>query len=71
MRTAAFAAGIGLAWLAACGGRPPNTVPPSAAPTFHKDVQPIVQRSCGNCHVQGGIAPFALQTYQDVTIRVK
>jgi hypothetical protein len=61
----AFTAGIGLVWLAACGGHFPTGEPPSATPTFHKDVQPIVQRSCGNCHVQGGIAPFALQTFQD------
>jgi hypothetical protein len=47
----------------ACGQPPPPA--PSATPTFHKDVQPIVERSCGGCHVAGGIAPFPLQSYSD------
>lgn len=33
--------------------------------TFHKDVEPILQRVCQRCHVSGGIAPFALLTYED------
>jgi hypothetical protein len=33
--------------------------------TFHKDVEPILQKVCQNCHVQGGIAPFPLLTYAD------
>jgi len=33
--------------------------------TFHKDVEPIVQKTCQPCHVSGGIAPFALATYAD------
>ncbi len=32
-------------------------------PTFHKDVEPILQKHCQTCHRQGGIAPFALVTY--------
>ena len=28
-----------------------------AAPTFAKDVAPILQRSCQNCHRPGSIAP--------------
>lgn len=39
--------------------------PTPAAATWHKDVGPLVQRKCGGCHVEGGIAPFALQTYAD------
>jgi Copper type II ascorbate-dependent monooxygenase, C-terminal domain len=34
-----------------------------AAPTWHSDVEPIVQARCQSCHVEGGIAPFALTTY--------
>lgn len=37
----------------------------SAAITFHKDVEPILQKNCQGCHVTGGIAPFALMTYAD------
>lgn len=34
------------------------------APTYYKDVLPITQVSCNNCHSAGGIAPFALDTYE-------
>ena len=33
--------------------------------TFHKDIEPILQRSCQSCHVSGGIAPFPLLSYAD------
>ena len=33
--------------------------------TFSKDVAPILQRSCQNCHRPGSIAPMSLLTYQD------
>ncbi|MFZ5438778.1 MAG: hypothetical protein ACOZQL_02155 [Myxococcota bacterium] len=32
-------------------------------PTYHQDVKPILDARCANCHVAGGIAPFALETY--------
>src|SRR5271168_2854097 len=35
-------------------------------PTFSKDVAPIFQRACQNCHRPGSIAPMALLTYKDV-----
>ncbi len=34
--------------------------------TYYKDVLPITQRSCNGCHVTGGIAPFALDSYAAV-----
>ena len=34
--------------------------------TFTKDVAPILQRSCQNCHRPGAIAPMSLLTYDDV-----
>lgn len=37
------------------------------APTYHRDVKPIVDASCGRCHAEGGIAPFALTTYAEVS----
>ncbi|HEY7290976.1 MAG TPA: hypothetical protein VH583_14155 [Vicinamibacterales bacterium] len=40
--------------------------PPRPAVTFTKDVAPILQRACQNCHRTGAIAPMALITYQDV-----
>src|SRR5436305_2184772 len=33
--------------------------------TFTKDIAPIVQRSCENCHRPDGVAPMSLATYED------
>lgn len=35
--------------------------------TWYRDVQPIVAEKCGNCHVDGDIAPFALTTYEQTS----
>ena len=34
--------------------------------TFHRDIEPILQRSCQNCHRVGGVAPMPLVTYDQV-----
>ena len=34
--------------------------------TFSKDIAPILQRSCQNCHRPDGVAPMSLVTYDDV-----
>lgn len=34
--------------------------------TFHRDIEPILQRSCQNCHREGGVAPMPLITYEQV-----
>jgi hypothetical protein len=34
-------------------------------PTFYRDVLPILQGHCENCHRLGGIAPMALGTYDE------
>ncbi len=63
---------IGTAWLLAAlvalvmpfGLRAaPAGVP--AEVTFTRDIAPIVQRSCENCHRSGGVAPMSLSTYED------
>ncbi len=33
-------------------------------PSWHEDVAPLVYRSCVGCHYDGGIGPFALDTYE-------
>ncbi len=33
--------------------------------TFNKDIAPILQQSCQNCHRPGSIAPMSLLTYKD------
>ena len=38
----------------------------AGAPTFAKDVLPILQRSCQKCHRPNSSAPMSLLTYQDV-----
>ena len=37
--------------------------PRPAAPTFSKDVAPIVYRNCTTCHHPGGLGPFSLIDY--------
>src|SRR5690242_9350438 len=34
--------------------------------TFTKDIAPILQRSCQNCHRPDGVAPMSLVTYEQV-----
>src|SRR6187200_418670 len=33
--------------------------------TFTRDIAPILQRSCQNCHRPDGVAPMSLVTYQE------
>ena len=35
-------------------------------PTFTRDIVPILQRSCQDCHRPGSLAPMSLLTYEDV-----
>ena len=48
---------VAVLWLAAW--------PLCAAPSFYKDVLPILQNHCQACHRVGQIAPMPLVTYQD------
>src|ERR1700691_5081742 len=34
--------------------------------TFSKDIAPILQRSCQNCHQPDGVAPMSLISYKEV-----
>ena len=38
-----------------------------AAVTYWRDVKPLLDAHCGTCHVDGGVTPFAIQTYEDTT----
>lgn len=40
-----------------------------SAPTYERDVAPIVAARCVSCHHDGGSAPFALSTYDQVRRR--
>src|SRR5947209_4942561 len=38
----------------------------SSQPTFYKDVLPVMQKRCQNCHRPGEVAPMSFLTYKDV-----
>ncbi|MCH2132849.1 MAG: cytochrome c [Phycisphaerales bacterium] len=48
-----------------------HTAPPGTAPgpSWHGDAQDIINRKCLTCHRDGGVGPFPLETYKDVTKR--
>ena len=42
-----------------------------AAPTFSKDIAPILFQNCASCHRPGQVAPFSLLNYTDAAKRAK
>lgn len=36
----------------------------SSGVTYYRDVKPILDAKCGNCHYDGGIAPFSVTSYE-------
>lgn len=44
-----------------------HAAPP--APTFNKDIAPLIYQNCTACHRPGEVAPFTLLTYNDVAKR--
>jgi mono/diheme cytochrome c family protein len=57
-RLLSFAAAIAATTaLAASTGKP--------SPTFHKDVLPVLQRNCQECHRPGEAGPMAFRTYKE------
>jgi len=59
---------IGLAAVGVLGAAPTIAAAgqADASATFTKDVAPILQRSCQNCHRPGAMAPMSLITYEEV-----
>jgi hypothetical protein len=51
--------------LAACSE--PSAGEEAGAPAYHRDIAPMVERYCGGCHAAGGIAPFSLGSYAELT----
>ncbi|HEX5228415.1 MAG TPA: hypothetical protein VFW44_11925 [Bryobacteraceae bacterium] len=41
----------------------------TSAPTYNKDIAPILYSNCASCHRPGEVAPFSLLTYQDAAKR--
>jgi Copper type II ascorbate-dependent monooxygenase, C-terminal domain len=38
-------------------------------PTYYADIEPILRKNCMSCHKPGGIAPFSLQTFEEVAAK--
>jgi hypothetical protein len=49
-----------------CTGNAPNDDAGVDAATYYPHVATIVNKNCVSCHQAGGIAPFALETYEQV-----
>src|ERR1700730_16071212 len=68
-RKIGLVAGVLVTILAALGSRGTLKADGPAVPgevTFAKDIAPILQRSCQNCHRADGVAPMSLVTYDEV-----
>ena len=74
MKAIRFVAGLSLfsLWVGSLtlgAGQAPRPSP--AAPTFTKDVAPILFENCTGCHRPGEIAPMSLLTYKDARPHAK
>ncbi|MYE35817.1 MAG: hypothetical protein F4X23_13285, partial [Gemmatimonadales bacterium] len=58
----AFGAALGALGVAGPAGAQENG---SGDVTFNRDVVPILQANCQECHQEGSIAPMSLLTYRD------
>lgn len=36
--------------------------------TWHQHIAPLVAEKCGTCHTRGGVAPFSVETYDQVEV---
>ncbi|MBL9024453.1 MAG: monooxygenase [Myxococcales bacterium] len=64
----------GLSGLTACGSDGAGTGAggaggegTTAALVYYRDAKPIIDAKCATCHVAGGIGPFALTTFEEVS----
>lgn len=44
----------------------PAPAAPDGLLTYYRDAKPIIDAKCADCHKEGGIGPFALDTYESV-----
>src|SRR5580704_6538318 len=61
-----FCQALSLGLLAAAAMYAGETAAVTGEVTFSKDIAPILQRSCQNCHQPDSVAPMSLVTYKDV-----
>ena len=55
---------------AAKAGVSAQVVGTSRPVTYYRDVKPIIDQKCAQCHTEGGGGHFSLQTFADVKPRV-
>ena len=60
-----FAAGLSAAAIAVTAA-PAAAAGNEAEVTYHRDIAPILERSCQHCHQPESVAPMSLLTYEDV-----
>jgi hypothetical protein len=67
-RARSLVAGTAVVALGMAGRLVLHAAPPDAqgTVTFARDIAPILQRSCQNCHRPDGVAPMSLVTYEEV-----
>ena len=67
VRAAATASALvfGVAMMPGLGAQSTASSSSQSPITFTRDVAPILQKSCQNCHRPGSIAPMSLLTYED------
>jgi mono/diheme cytochrome c family protein len=51
--------------------KPPVATASNAAVTYHRDVARLTQQHCVECHREGGVAPFSLETFSQVSAKAK
>jgi len=44
---------------------------PNTAPTYARDIAPLLQANCAKCHREGEVAPFPLVSYADAARRAR
>jgi hypothetical protein len=55
---------LGAAGALGCSADPP--IHDAKGPTFHRDIEPLLQRSCLTCHGEPGVAPVLFDAYGKV-----
>lgn len=60
---------LALLWVAAVSWQTPAAAHKAITSkfTFNEDVFPLFRDKCGRCHVDGGVAPMSLLTYEDAS----
>jgi len=54
-----------IAWTLLAGCSAASGPPPGPQTSYYQNAAPVFARNCTSCHQSGGIAPFALTSYQD------